>query len=58
MAPVFATNGGLSGAKRNTSPPAASRSYNRIGSVDENENTFWKLKGWLSNLRITTGVAR
>jgi hypothetical protein len=48
-------NGGLMGQRR---VPAASRSYNRIGSVDQNENTFWKLKGWLSNLRITTGVAR
>ena len=34
------------------------RSYNRIGSVDDSGNTFWKLKGWLSNLRVTAGVAR
>jgi hypothetical protein len=32
---------------------SVSRSYNRIGSVDDSGNTFWKLKGWLSNLRVT-----
>lgn len=34
---------------------AGARSYGRIGNVDSG---YWFVKGWLSNMRITSGIAR
>lgn len=34
------------------------RSYDRIGNVIADGSPVWYLKGWLSNMRITPGIAR
>ena len=52
------STGNYVGARNPSNLVGSTQLVSRSGGDDDSGNTFWRLKGWLSNLRVTAGVAR